>query len=101
MAPKTYKIVWTDEAKADLKNIYDFIKPKSPQGAKNVVSDIRNAPKSVRFPFQNEDELYNNKYFRIIIRHYKVLYKINQQTNELIIYVVFDTNQSPEKLSEK
>ena len=101
MAASTYKIVWTDEAKADLRNIYDFIKKKSRQGAKNVVSDIRNAPKSVHFPFQNEDEFYNNQYFRIIVRHYKILYKINQEKKELIIYVVFDTNQSPEKLSEK
>lgn len=41
MPKSTYKILWTDEAKADLKNIYDFIKLKSIEGAKNVVSDIK------------------------------------------------------------
>ncbi len=101
MAQAAYNVIWTDEAKADLKDIYDFIKRKSPQSAKNVISDIRNAPKSVHFTHQNEDELYNNKYLRIIVRHYKVLYKINEQKKELIVYVVFDTNQSPDKLSEK
>ncbi len=101
MTVPTYKIVWTDEAKADLKDIYDFIKKKSPKGAKNVIFDIWNAPKSIHFPFQNEEEWYNNQYFRIIVRHYKILYKINQAKKELVIYVIFDTNQSPDKLSEK
>lgn len=101
MMENSYKIVWTDEAKNDLKDIYNFIKNKSPQGAKNVISDIRNAPKSVHFPHQNEVELYNNTYLRIIVRHYKILYRINEKKNELVIYVVFDTNQSPDKLSDK
>lgn len=58
MVSATYKIIWTDEAKADLKDIYEFIRKESLQGAKNVVFDIRNAPKSVCFPQQNEKEWY-------------------------------------------
>lgn len=101
MAKATYKVIWTDEAKTDLKDIYDFIKKKSLQGAKNVISDIRKAPNAVHFSYQNEDELYNNKYLRITVRHYKILYRINEPKKELIVYVVFDTNQSPDKLSER
>ena len=100
MVVKTYKIIWTDEAKKDLKDIFDFIKIRSVQSAKNVVSDIRNAPKFIRFSHQNEEEYYNNKYCRIIIRNYKVLYRINEFNNELIIAAVFHTSQDPEKLSE-
>jgi addiction module RelE/StbE family toxin len=100
MKKSDYKIVWTDEAKADLKDIYNFIKKKSSQGAKNVISDIRNAPKSVYFPHQNQDELYNNQYMRIVVRDYKILYKTNEQSDELIIYAIFDTRQDPYKLSE-
>ncbi len=101
MAKKNYKVVWSDEAKSDLKDIYNYIKNKSPQGAKNVISDIRKAPNAVHFSYQNEDELYNNKYLRITVRHYKILYRINEPKKELIVYVVFDTNQSPDKLSER
>ncbi|SFO26874.1 addiction module toxin, RelE/StbE family [Paenimyroides ummariense] len=100
MVEKTYKIIWTNEAKNDLKDIFDFIKKQSVQSAKNVISDIRNAPKSVHFLHQNEKEYYNNKYRRIIIRNYKVLYRINEFNNELIVAAVFHTNQEPEKLSE-
>jgi ribosomal protein L22 len=73
---------------------------KSLQGAKNVVSDIRNAPKSVYFPHQNQDELYNNQYMRMVVRDYKILYKINEQIKELIVYAVFDARQNPDKLTE-
>ena len=100
MVGKTYKIIWTNEAKNDLKDIFDFIKKQSVQSAKNVISDIRNAPKSVRFLHQNEVEYYNEKYQKIIIRNYKILYRINEFKNELIIAAVFHTSQNPEKLSE-
>jgi len=78
MVEKTYKIIWTNEAKNDSKDIFDFIKKQSVQSAKNVISDIRNAPKSVRFLHQNEVEYYNEKYQKIIIRNYKILYRINE-----------------------
>ncbi len=100
MATNTYKIIWTDAAKEDLKDIFNFIKKKTLQGAKNVIYDIRNAPKSVHFSHQNEKERYNNKYQRIIVRNYKILYRIDNQKNELIIAAVFDTRQNPEKLSD-
>jgi|SRR5690606_8926954 len=99
MSEITYSIIWTNEAKSDLKDIYNFIKKKSLQGAKNVVTDIRNAPKSVRFAHQHESEYYNHKYKRIIVRNYKILYRIDEYRKELIIFAVFDTRQNPNKLS--
>lgn len=101
MAKTSYKIVWTDEAKLDLKNIFNFIKRKSLQGAKNVMNDILNSPKSVHFYRQNESELYNLQYLRIIVRNYKVLYKIIEVDKELVIHAVYDTRQSPDKLMNK
>lgn len=91
MAESAYRIIWTDEAKEDLKDIFNFIKKKSHQDAKNVISNIRNAPKSVHFSHQNEDEQYNNNYKRIIVRNYKILYRADEHKKELIITAVFDT----------
>jgi plasmid stabilization system protein ParE len=42
-----FKIFWTTQAKNDLKNIYEFWKKKSVQGAKNVRSDILKSPKTI------------------------------------------------------
>jgi len=101
MTEKNYKVVWSDEAKSDLKDIYNYIKNKSPQGAKSVISDIRNAPKKIHFSQQNELEHYNNAYYRIIVRNYKLLYRVYEDKGELVVYVVFDARQSPEKLIGK
>ena len=100
MVAKTYKIIWTDEAKKDLKDIFDFIKIQSVQSAKNVISDIKNMSKTIRFSNQNKQEYYNDRYQRIIIRNYKILYRISDSKNELIIAAVFHTSQNPEKISE-
>lgn len=43
MNASDYQIIWSNTAKSDLKEIYDFIKIKSPQGAKNVINDITNS----------------------------------------------------------
>ena len=45
-------IIWDNNAKTDLKLIYDFIKLKSPQGAKNVINDIVVKAKNIKFSHQ-------------------------------------------------
>ena len=97
---KNYKVVWSDEARGDLKNIYDFYKPKSLQGAKNVVLDIRKATKTIHFPEQTQVEPYNKKYRRIVVRHFKILYSVDEKLNALFVYGVVDTNQDPIILDE-
>ena len=39
---ETLKIIWTNKAKLQLKELYKFYKEKSPQGAKNIKNDILN-----------------------------------------------------------
>lgn len=46
------RILWDNQAKADLKLIFEFIKLKSPQGAKNVIKDIVIQSKSIHFTEQ-------------------------------------------------
>ncbi len=44
-----FRIIWTNQAKTEVKKIYDYYKEKSPQGAKNVRSDILQSPKTIHF----------------------------------------------------
>ncbi|WP_193743735.1 hypothetical protein [Flavobacterium sp. 83] len=46
---KPITILWDNQAKADLKLIFEFIKLKSPQGAKNVIRDIVVQSKNIHF----------------------------------------------------
>ena len=39
-----YKIIWYKQARNALKSIFDYYKEKSPQGAKNVKSDLLKTP---------------------------------------------------------
>jgi len=80
-----------------LKSIHDYIKYKlkSPQGAKNVKQDILNTSKSIVFSEQYEVDEIQSEYRRMLVRHYKILYK--EQQNKIYILAIFDTLQSPER----
>ena len=98
---KKYEIVWSETSKKDLKNIFNFIKEKSLQGAKNVVSDIRKSPKDIQFPEQTQIEEYFPSCRRISVknRDYKVLYQIDEEKNILNVVRVFGTKQHPDRLT--
>ena len=68
------KIIWTDQAILALKDIYDFYKNKSLQGAKKVKLNILQSPKTIYFAKQYQIDDINPKYRRIVVRDYKVLY---------------------------
>lgn len=92
------KTVWTDRAKAQLKHIYDYLKyeKKTPQGAANVKNDLIRASKEVIFAEQYQKDDINPNYRRIVVRHYKLIYK--EEKGKIIILRVFDTLQSPQRL---
>lgn len=96
----SYKIVWTSQAKQDLKNVYEYWEKKSVQGAINVRSDILKSPKNIYYAKQYQIDDINPQYRRIVVRtYYKVLYRETKN----IIYVtgVISTRQSPDVLKRK
>lgn len=94
------KIFWTTQAKKDLKNIYEFWKKKSVQGAKNVRSDILKSPKTIYYAKQYQIDDINPNYRRIVVRtHYKVLYR--EIKNSIYIMGIISTHQSPDVLKKR
>lgn len=95
-----YKIIWTSQAKQDLKDIYEYWKKKSLQGARNIRSDILKSPKSIYYANQYQVDEINPKYRRIIVRtHYKVLYI--EKNNVIYVVGLIGAKQSPEILESK
>ena len=92
-------IIWSKQAIAAVKSIYDYYKEKSLQGAKNVKSDLLQSPKTIHFSKQYQVDDINPNYRRIVVRDFKVLYKVNN--NVIQIVDVISTKQSPEKLKRK
>ena len=93
------KLIWSKQAKDSLKAIFDFYKEKSIQGAANVRTDLLQAPKKIIFAKQYQKDDINPKYFRIIVRHYKILYL--QDGNRVLIVDIISTRQAPEILESK
>lgn len=92
---KPIQVVFDIEAEKDLKLIFDYLKIKSKQGAKNVLNDILSNIKSIRFVTQYQvDEFLGEPYRRIIVRNYKIIYKV-QSEDELRIVQIFDCRKSP------
>jgi len=97
---KPINIFWDNQAKADLKLIFEFIKLNSLQGAKNVVRDIVAQSRNIHFIEQYQvDEILGEPFRRIIIRDYKIIYKIHSEF-EIRILQIFDTRQNPIKLKK-
>lgn len=63
--------------------MYNFIKTKSLQGAKNVISDIRKAPKTIYFPELYSIEEYFPEYRKIVVRDYKIIHTVNTQSKTI------------------
>lgn len=92
---KPIQVVFDIEAEKDLKLIFDYLKIKSKQGAKNVLNDILSNIKSIRFVTQYQvDEFLGEPYRRIIVRNYKIIYKV-QSESEVRIVQIFDCRKSP------
>lgn len=94
------KVIWTNRAKEQLKTIYNQYKTITPQGAKNVKDDILKTAKELVFAKQYQQDEIEPEFRRIIVRHYKLIYSIE---NDIIsILRIFDTRKNPQsQITEK
>ena len=101
-----FKILWTDFAINQLKDIFDYHLIKaSPIVAQRLVQKIidatiilENNPKSGR-----KEELLLNRpqEFRfVVVKNYKIIYWIDYEFNIINIATIFDTRQNPKKISK-
>ena len=99
------KIIWTDFAVENLKDIFDYYSNKvSNKTAHKTRKQILNAtkqliknPESGQFELNLENLKQNHRY--LVSGNYKIIYRINQ--NQIIINDVFDTRQSPIKMNDE
>jgi plasmid stabilization system protein ParE len=97
MAP--LKIIWTNNAKDELKAIFEYYKVKSLQGAHNVKNDILKASREIHFVEQYQRDEIEPEYRRIIVRDFKFLYK-EEKEGTVFIAGIFSTKQYPSKQLE-
>ena len=98
------KVFWTDFAKNELRNIFDYyLENASKAIAIKVVTKIVNETKRLRNQTnigQVEENLIGRKQeFRYLVcDNYKIIYWLNKSENRIEINDVFDCRQDPIKL---
>ena len=99
------KIVWTDFAIKNLKNIFDYYTEKV---SKKIAHKIRKQilattkqlldnPESGQLEFNLEKLKQNHRY--LVCGNYKIIYRTNN--NQIVINDVFDTRQNPVKMNDQ
>ncbi|ADR20842.1 hypothetical protein MATR_15320 [Marivirga tractuosa] len=81
---KEFEIIWSNQAKNSVKEIYEFFKEKP----------LAVAKKAIYFSKQYQPDDINPEYRRIIVRDYKLLYKENN--NKIVTIDIISSRQSPE-----
>jgi len=98
------KIIWLEVAQLQLDAIYKFVAQQSEIAAAKVFNDIIDeTDKLCIFPEMAAVEplLQKEKYtYRSLVvrRNYKVIYRINKETKEVIVASVWDCRRIPQKL---
>jgi plasmid stabilization system protein ParE len=66
-----------------------------------VINDILSETKNIKFAQQYQvDEILGEPYRRIVVRNYKIIYKVHSDI-EIRILQIFDTRQNPIRLKVK
>ena len=101
------KIYWTNFAKSELQNIFEYYKINaSLLVAKNLVSGIvKESQKLSKQPLIGQDEEllvdFNLGYKHLVYKNYKLVYIFDKNRNRIEIHDVFDSRQNPKKISRK
>ena len=99
------KIFWTDFAKSELKNIFEYYELRvNSTVARKLIEGIVNKANSLDFQHkigQKEELLLDRKEgFRyLIFKNYKIIYWCNHEKNRIEITDVFDARQNPIKIN--
>lgn len=98
------KIIWTDFAKNELKQIFDYYKKEASQrvATKLTQTIVKETFKLSKHPKigQKEDLLKSrSQSFRyLVVKNYKIIYWINESKFRIEIVDLFDTRQNPVKI---
>ena len=101
------KIIWIKVAQEQLNEIYEFLAQQSERAAADLFNDIIDeTEKLCNFPEMAAFEpLFNKKpriYRSLVVRHnYKVIYRIDTETDEIIVTSVWDCRSDPKMLKKR
>lgn len=102
---KTYRVIWSEQAKDELRAIYTYIFDQSKQGADSVFDTILDLGDSLstmprRFPIENRLANEENEFRFIPKWSYKIVYLILEEKDTVVIARIFNAKQHPNRLED-
>ncbi|OXE95017.1 plasmid stabilization system protein ParE [Flavobacterium araucananum] len=89
-------VFWTKNAKEDLKDIYISLKKEiSKESVLKIRDELFHCTDNIVFPEQFQIDEYRIDCRRIVIRNYKILYQIKEDS--IFVIRVFNSFQNPMK----
>jgi len=87
---KRWRLLWTEPARDDLREIFRFIRQDNPVTARNVIREIRQkVERLTQFPLSGRDvpELPDTGFREVIVGNYRVIYRVVSNTVEILTVV--------------
>jgi toxin ParE1/3/4 len=94
-------VIWSQEAKKSLSEIYNYIFEDSPQNAEKVLNKIIDVAESLqdeRYEYSIDPIINKEKFRHISIWSYKIIYE--RTKNRVLILDIFNGKQNPAKLKK-
>jgi addiction module RelE/StbE family toxin len=91
---------WSKKAYESLKDIVDFY-DENPEYGRKVVAKIIEQIDEVKYPEQyQEDEIIGLPYRRIMMKNYRIIYKV-VSPQDIEILQIFDNRKSPHEIKKE
>jgi len=87
---KRWRLLWTEPARDDLREIFRFIRQDNPVAARNVIRELRQkVERLTQFPLSGRDvpELPDTGFREVIVGNYRVIYRVVSNTVEILTVV--------------
>jgi toxin ParE1/3/4 len=94
-------VIWSQEARKSLSEIYNYIFEDSPQNAEKVLNKIIDLAESLqdeRYEYSIDPIINKEKFRHISIWSYKIIY--DRTNNGVLILDIFNGKQNPAKLKK-
>lgn len=101
------RIIWSSEVTRSLEVIYDFYCSKNERAANKIITDIYNAAlflshQPYMAPIEPALREFSESYRSLVVRRlFKLIYRIDEDKQAVVIVTIWDCRQNPEKLRTK
>lgn len=93
---KVTKVRWTENAKLQLKEVYEYHAKVNEEVAFRLIERIIEKSESIVFPKQYQVDPYHSNYRRMIEGDYKILFR--SENSIIYITAIFPTKNNPKKI---